>query len=831
MKFRRNKLLKGASLMLLALIMLCSAFILQNRGDAVSYAAPASITATHVKDADVNYFFVEGMSSVAASDDGIFTSDDNNIYHFDISGEYQETVSFSGIDKLVAGSNKLFLLSAGEVYYAPIGSNGISTFTTIGGFNNVTDIDLNDGVLYIAIDNSITLYDTATDTQTETLTTKKTPASISFFDGDIYYSAKSSAKAYTDIYRADAIKPSIDLLKINSPKIIGGKKLYFMSAGTLKFNEDLQNSRLLTEISTITDVVDFCVYNDSIYCITNKGALYQLNEVGFLSTLLFASDSDAAKYYSFVQGVSVRAETLVAADYGNDRIFVRKNGFNYIPVFAPVATALDNNGTVYAAHSDNKISVYSAGYNPTETIDFNGSVTDIQIDYQNNLYVLSEDNLYIRANNSFDKIAENVTAFTVSAFTNKVYYANGNSVYCTDDTSTPAFSITNNIVSLAIDANNKFYILADDDSDCLIVKSSIDGSDAAYYTIDGASANSTQITLSLGNVGLVEWGDIIITDTYTHRLMKISATDLGVKWISEFDDTNVTADERIIRPINSTSYIYETPSEQGTPIKVTSDNLLIVPKYDLVTNANFSYVMYDDQKLNKLYIGYVLKSVLSEPLEYVAPPAVSAYVYFDNTIIYEYPSALSKKLKTGLSKNTELSMKYFANYSSNGHKWYKVTYGDITGYVSASSVSVMNFLPDVSIRPQTNGEIISKDDSTGAHVYRLVDGEYTLIEGAAMLLVGKRVEIVELFDTSKEFTLIRYYDEEMQATSECYVKTIYVKYDSVTLIQVLAIILIVLAGVLIIILVARWLIYRKKNTAVSFAKDDESDDNFNQNKL
>ena len=82
---------------------------------------------------------------------------------------------------------------------------------------------------------------------------------------------------------------------------------------------------------------------------------------------------------------------------------------------------------------------------------------------------------------------------------------------------------------------------------------------------------------------------------------------------------------------------------------------------------------------------------------------------------------------------------------------------------------------------------------------------------------GARVEVVGSFDSSKEFTLVRYYCGEVDGTIEFYVKTDDLKYDGVNKVVVIAIVIIILTVILGAILIAR-MVYVKRTRRLNETK-------------
>ena len=151
----------------------------------------------------------------------------------------------------------------------------------------------------------------------------------------------------------------------------------------------------------------------------------------------------------------------------------------------------------------------------------------------------------------------------------------------------------------------------------------------------------------------------------------------------------------------------------------------------------------------------------------------------------------------------------FTDYTSSGTRWYRVVTDDDNasyGYIPVSAVSVRGFVPD-GARPQYNAVIKSYNGSVGAKTYSLnADGSYSEIK-QSFLLTGTKVEVVGAFDTSEKYTQIKYFDDRL-GTCSCYVETVYIDYNNVSVVQIVAIIIAVITAILLVLLLVR--IYMKK---------------------
>ena len=111
------------------------------------------------------------------------------------------------------------------------------------------------------------------------------------------------------------------------------------------------------------------------------------------------------------------------------------------------------------------------------------------------------------------------------------------------------------------------------------------------------------------------------------------------------------------------------------------------------------------------------------------------------------------------------------------------------------------------IRPAYNAEIISYEESEYAQAYKLENGEYIPLE--VTLDTGTKVEVVGVYDTSLEYTEVKYLDGKL-GTLTCYVKTVYLKYNGVNIVPIVATAVIIITVALAAIIIGRVVYVKKK---------------------
>ena len=251
--------------------------------------------------------------------------------------------------------------------------------------------------------------------------------------------------------------------------------------------------------------------------------------------------------------------------------------------------------------------------------------------------------------------------------------------------------------------------------------------------------------------------------------------------------------------------LYNSTDEADVATTLKKDERVIVLKYDF--GYGYAYCAVENEREELIY-GYAFRSTLTEPLAYVEPAGAYCVVYSDSVKLYSLPSKGSPVTKK-LSKNDLLDMIAFPTC-----EWYRVKIDGenendppIVGYVPVGTVSINSFVPDGD-RPQINGEIIEYKGETDALTYLKTENGFEAIDGVA-LPAGTKIEVVEGFDTSVPYTQIRYYDDRL-GTLTCYVKTVHVRFYSISTVQIIAIVVAALTFILLVLLLIRLYMRRRK---------------------
>ena len=796
------------------------------------------------------YARFNGITAVYGDDGGFAVADEDGFYFYKNGTDKVEIPELTGAVALFGDKEARFAVKDGKVYTYTVDAPESGAFTPqqiIGDENfTVKFASLADGSIYCASDTEIRKFDIAgvrDDTFSSPDLGGKTISGLAATDGKVYYTVYKD-RNYTNVYEVGG--ELFATLKSDGTIAGGGNALYAIMRGG--------------EVSVVTEggeeevaghdfaVAIYADKNGSLYYATDIGEAIFRNAVTGDETVLAASESSRDGYYSQPSFAVARMGKLVVCDTLNDRVAVlgfgdrsirsvRVTGGNeiislhegsYKTISRPTAAYIDNNGKVFVAYAARKIAVFDQELNsfdscscPDET---EGKITALFGDNGNNVYALIGGNIYRISisgkDATFTKVLTGADSAVFAAGGDRLYYAKGSAVYsvstdkiaeavvnATTVSGEAEFTATGNVVSLAADrGGNIFYAVGNADTTDVVRHDA--ESDAVIATIPSANA---KISISLSQTGGANYGDLIVTDNGNSRVLIYDGgearVDLSVGFVPEVRPYD---EEKIIRNAIGSCSVYGTPNETDALTRVSAGTALVVAKYDVPGFPDYAYVYYEDKITGKLVRGFAFRSNLSEPAGYADPPAESGYVYSDGNTIYDMPSFGADVVWKNVPKNTSLKLLPFTDYTAGNTRWYRVTAerdGEtVAGYIPVGAVSVRGFVPD-SVRPQYNAVIKSYNGSIGAKTYsRNSDGSYVEIE-KSFLLTGTKVEVVGAFDTSEKYTEIKYFDDRL-GTCSCYVETVYIDYNNISVVQIVAIAIAVATAVLLAILLLR--LYMKK---------------------
>lgn len=776
----------------------------------ISLCAFAAATAFSAAKAETTarYFLLENISAIAATDEYIAVADDRALYLFSKSGEQIKKSDLSG--KTVTS---LAFDGAGGTIYAAMDGKVYKSDASVWNFSgNLSNAPENakfvaeyNGNLYVANESKISECSTSDGEENTSYTVDGITGLTAGADG-IYYSTVSGG--FATVYDLSG-EVAADGLRSGGTISACGDKLYAILAGGELAEVTADGAALLPDSAGATAIAATA---GGVYYSTDIGEVRLTGGGG--DSLVIASANDEDGFYARPSDVAARLGMLAVADTYNDRvtIMLEGGGKRTIALTHPRAVAIFNSGRIAAAHSQTKVSVFTESGERISERDYPATVTDFAVDADDNLYAVAGGKLY--KGDETNPITEPEKVITaVSAFGGKVYAAAGNKIYSvTKSGSKEEFSLDGEktILSIANDEAGNFFIAASNGRETEIFKYSagVKGSSLAADDENLKRAKQVSLCVARATAGEFNYGDLVICDGSSSRVFSVAGAQAGTDMREDEPAAPDTFDnEYIIRPAKEQCRIYAAPNEREIKALIPAGEPVIVAKYDIADCPAYSYVLFEDSTGQTPYFGYVFSSALGDYLPYVDPPAEKGVVFSTSATMYALPSVHAETIAT-LNRDDIVDLLSFADYERAGRRWYHVrTEDDKEGYVSTSELSVRGYDPG-GTRPQYNAEIKAYNDSPYAQVYTLQGGEYTAEEGS-VLQAGTRVEVVGRFDSSQKFTRIRYYDEKL-GTRECFVETVYIDYNGISVVKIVAIIVGSLTLILLILLLLRLYMRRRK---------------------
>lgn len=724
-----------------------------------------------------SYYAFSSICAVYADSSTLYVADEDAVRAFDENGMELSTLSLGNVTKLERNGNELYALSAGKIYAFSTGSEYLSTSEVI------TDFTFSSGVLYTVSAGTVACYDASSLARTDTLSFDGAVLAIDSFRSDAYV-------VYTSGERADVYTISGELycaqIKYGGSFAATENGLYVVTKGGRR--------AALTESGcalTDSDRFTVCVGGDKPCFATDDG------EVFLNGKLFLARRSTENGFYDSPEGVAARMNKVVVCDRLNNRVaIIKDSGTKYVSLTRPVAAAINNIGEIYVAYGNGKLTKISSDGKSTDlTLPSSvGVIDDVYCDSLNGLFVLSGDSLIELSTGS--KPYENVSAICGERAYGKLYAVRGS---CVMDGDSTVFDAGSDINALCADEGGAFFYAADG---------------KLYRRQGGASieiasglSSRVRLTVSRASCSGFGYGDIIISDAEACRVYAVKAAYAGsTMGTSSAPAVAPYETENIIRSTLYDCSLFASPNETDVSVNVPAETKLIVIN-DVVNGfSDFSLVGYEDTALKRLLRCYVFRSNLSEPLPYVAPPAAEGKIYAENTYLYSLPSTDSESSDSTIPVDTKVTLLSFAQYSDSV-KWYRAEYGDSIGYIVSSAVSIRSFIPEFE-RPQYNAVVKAYGDNYAAPLFKLEDGKFVKLDGE-FLTVGTKLEVVGAFDTSEKYTRVKYFDDEL-GTLTCYIETVYLRYNSVSVVQIVALAIVAVTLVLLFIVLIR---VRKRNRA------------------
>lgn len=785
------------------------------------------------------YCRFDGITAIAIYNGNYAVADSFGLRFFD--GESFEQINdglplSENVQKLDAvkggaeNSDTLYALKNGKIEYYDGAENDFKTLIDvenfyIDGFEVFAPED-EDGKIYALSQNRVKTFGLdGTETTSENGFIGSV-TSVSEYGGKLYYATKSGA--YCNVFVWGETAPVYKDIR-SAGLITGGLNGVYcvMRSGELALLTDSGPK----EVTSGKYVAAVYGQDDAVIYATDIGELFGIDENG--AYLIAASESDEVGFYSRPSFAASRYDKMLVADSLNDRVAVisAESETSYLYYPRPSAVWTDTSGNVIIAHSGKTVTVLKSDFTTVVaeySLPYN--VTDVYAGGDNTVYALAAQSVYRITASGVDEVPliENVDALCTAMDGSSLFAArNGENeafiykIDCADphrEQQAYFIKLDTEIKDLCADAKGNFFIVAGGEDGAKVLKwqqQTPEGGLGGYVAeINAPKLGEGEISISIARTaaGGADYGDLILTDTADSLIRIIGKADAGVETMDSLEPKLKPYDEEnALRYVASDCSIYKTLNENDPSIRLTAGAVVFVAKYDLENADSFCYVAYEDAVRNKLYAGFMFKSAVGEALPMREPPSETGTVYSQGANVYSIPSFNEAEdpvnAKTPVDKGTIVSLLPFAEYEAGGSRWYRVRLDNGThGYMPVGSVSVKGFVPD-SVRPQYNAEIKSYNGSVGANAYSVEDGDsYSEIEGR-FLPVGTKVEVVGSFDTSVKYTKIRFFDERL-GTLECYVETVYIDYNNISVVQIVAIVIGTLTFILLVILLIR--LYMKK---------------------
>lgn len=705
------------------------------------------------------------------------------------------------------------------------------------GIENIIDFDAESDTLYALTGSSLFTVRLSADNfdndQIEEISlgsdrTANTAKSVAVLNGTVYVTVDSAFGRKQDICVVSK-NGALSAVMMQTDVILSfcandtDNTLYALTRDELTCYTVSANGGLIPARSARGTQLSYIYAHDGfVYALDTLNALHKFSDDLSVDKVLLASGSIAKGFFNMPTGAAAKNSTLYIADSMNGRIAVYgKSGIEYLKrsFVNPVSIAADSAGTVYVAYEYSKVGIFRAGdfseQNETTLTARNiGIIRQLAVDADKTVYILADTGLWRSEKGGVPALIDDTRYKSIALSVGKDrLFALSDDVIVSFDENGKAQKTADapaDAVSIAVDLDGKVFTLT---------SSGINGADMTLdgekYTLGGKSG---QIILCTVENGFVAHGDAIIVDTYRHRLLKTNARALGARLIDEdYEVPDVVGNDKpqyygegLIRTVPNGALVFSLPMETKSVYEIAAGRKVIVPQYELEETKEYSLILVDDINTGKLIQGYVYKDALSEPLPYSAPPSNVCSVYNAATPVYKYPSRNSVMVRgyAAVDRNTEFTMLDFvASYRDEyGNLWYRLQLdGTNEGYVFAENVSTMSYEP-IFIRPAYNAEIISYKNSKHAIGYKLENGKYSEI---AKLPTGTKVEVIGAFDSSEQYTKVKFLDGE-RGTMTCYVKTVYIEYDGVNMVLIVAIVVIVITVMLATIIIGKIMLNKRK---------------------
>lgn len=604
------------------------------------------------------------------------------------------------------------------------------------------------GTVYYCSNNGIFAYDQL-EGVTSQLSDENDAFAITENAGNVYYATKHNG--YCDVFVLENGISSLLYQRTRAfHKLVFDDKLYGVSQNALYDFVSTSVVDAESESFTIKNSVTYILKSNNVY--TQDGFA-----LGSGKEIFYPTDASSFNdVLAISNGFGINLYTLTNGEYEKTKTI---DAITEICAVCPKTTAI---------YYTNENVLYKWTEEKTEQYEYPKKIEDVTVDEQGNVYVSAQaiykngELLYENANCI---IALNSANNDVVCYDCEAFYLNGEYAF-----------EKQGIISFDIDDDGNIFAL---NSNGIVEQLDNDGNTVNTYQFEVEQAVSISILRSLSCAG-----KIAIVDKYAHNVI---FSDEAIATVYEtLTSTPDTYPNDFMRKLTANTSVYADMLRSSTLDVLNENTTVFCLVYDIETNANFSYVAYNTQ--DGLKTGYVLKSTLSDAIYGDTPLYDTATTFYDSVHVLALPYNLEQTPNSKLLtiENKGESVALISKINVFGFDWYNVRYNGIEGFISASSLQLDQYVP--TIRPNVNATI-----TTTCATYEKQGDEF--VETNVFISQNSRVEIVGVFDTNTDYTLINYYNESAGGVRTCYVATSALKYDYTTPEQQIALILIVVLSV------------------------------------
>lgn len=858
------KLSALAALIVAAVVAFCSATAVFARADdPVAVLTPLDLSS------GISYRYFDDPTSVYADTFGIYVADGDTVVTVSLDGAAFEETAVTA-QKIQRHNGYFVALADGVITYYGDAPSACSAAS-------FTDFDIFGDTIY-AIDADtlypISIAEGALDTSvmpiplvadTFGMIDDINAISIAAGEQGVFVSVDSAAfKGKQDIAALDTETGVLSVVSPQSDRIASlammrsSGMLYALTGDRLigyDVTDGLLHEKYIAHDSRMSSI---CAYDGFLYGPDTLDALYKIPADLSAFDVIVASADKSDGFFNMPMSATAKNSALYVADYGNGRIAKIGKTVTYFDGYKyPVDVACDSRGELYVAHDRNKIK-----FGDTEVAIPSATIRRLEINADKTLFILTDKGIYsYKVGDESPVLIQNTSAYkdiTLGIGHDELFALSASSVDALDvsgDTATASAvcDADPSAFSLAVDLDRNVYMLSNAVGQAAVTRFdkvadtyesyplTLDGKPYRFGRSSGQIIISTVMTSDTDDATKkIDYRDAVVVDTYKHRVFSIDGSDEGldVKLVDDDypvpdvkDDTSPEAPtDGLIRVALYDTQVYGAPGGITPPAYTIAEGRKVIcpdpALYGLEENPYYTFVLIDNIEKGVLVQGYVYKDSLSDPLEYSSPPTENGSIYSKATPIYKWPSRFSRPVDgySAMDKGSSVKLLSFvASYRDDyNNLWYRVLLDDrYEGYVLDYDLSLNGYEP-VFIRPAYNAEIISYNNSEYAEVYAVDEqGNYVKIDGVT-LATGTQVEVIGAFDTSEHYTQIKYLDAEL-GTLTCWVETVYLKYNGVNVVLIVAIVVIVITVILAAIIIARVIFVKKKRLSSPSSGVEERD--------